>query len=148
MLLHMLVYVCVCVCTFVCACVVLTMYEHAITTLHHCVLRSHYFVLPIQLIGIALIICGIIMCVVLVATPELQPLDVMMIVLEIVLFFTGALLTIAFSVFALVAAHIRSRVLLLAVSCLHSEWMFLFCVHTCVYILLICTCMCVFCVYV
>ena len=74
------------------------------------------------------------MCVVLVTTPELQPLDLMMIVLEIVLFFTGALLTIAFSLFAFVAAHIRSRVLLLAVSCLHSEWMFLFCVYTCVYI--------------
>ena len=73
------------------------------------------------------------MCVVLVTNPELQPLDLMMIVLEIVLFFTGAFLTIAFSLFAFVAAHIRSRVLLLAVS---------LCVCVCVRVC-VCACVCI-----
>ena len=121
----MLVYVCVCICAFVCAWVALPVYEHTNTTLHHCVLLSFFFLL-IQLIGIALIICGIIVCVAY-GTPGLHPIDCIVILFEAILFFTGALLAIAFSVFGFVAAHTRSRQFLLVVSCMHNEWVFCFC---------------------
>ena len=47
---------------------------------------------------------------------EWGTLDKVMIILEAILFFAGAFLAIAFSVFAFVAAYTQSRVLLLTVS--------------------------------
>lgn len=70
---------------------------------------------PIQLIGLLLIVAGISMIVTYFSS-EWGTLDKVMIILEAILFFAGAFLAIAFSVFAFVAAYTQSRVLLLTVS--------------------------------
>ena len=103
--------VCVCVC-------VLTLCWHANNTHHHCFPPS-YPLLPIQLVGLVLIACGIYMCVV-AQTPGLTDLDLAMIIIEALLFFAGGILAISFSVFGLVIAYTQSRIMLITVSCLHE----------------------------
>ena len=100
------------------------------TTMVH----SHSFsLIPIQLICIGLIVSGLIMVRVLM-TPNLSPLDYLIIFLEAVLFFLGAFLTLAFCVFAYAAEHTRARILLVSVSCMYS--------NKCIGVLCLCVCTC------
>ncbi len=89
---------------------------HPTTVVH----SNSFSSVPIQLICIGLIGSGFIMVRALM-TPNLQPLDYLIMFLEAVLFFMGAFLTLAFCVFAFVAERTRARMLLVSVSCMYSS---------------------------